>query len=300
MTPSTPPTQPVLRVTRLGDRAKQTLMTSDRFRVIALFTRSMYLANDAGDLVCVLDASLENGPLHLLVDGWPDGGGGLVRDGDRFVRDGTHLLSPTLTLDWTDATVWTPPAYPPVIRETTAAGLDRLLDIAAATVPDETVAATLLFSRPEPKDSLGATLLRKVRDGLHELDDFLTDTEPTGALPAPTSLLGLGPGLTPTGDDILAGIFLASRAVGADSVVTTMTAALRHRIADGTNAISAAHLDAAMDGEANAVFHAVLFHTLNGGDGLKPIVARLHAIGHSSGWDGLLGMLWALRRFIIP
>ncbi len=296
--PSSPPR--VLPVVRVGARAERILNGSDRFQVIALFTRSMYLADDAGHLVCVLDESLENGPLHLRVRGWPDGGGGLVKDGDSFVRADTRLVSPTLALDFSETSEWTPPPFPSFDRAKAAAGVDRLLREAAATAPGETVLASLVFSRPVPADPLGAALVRKIRDGLHELDSFLTNnkTPMSAQAPAPTSLLGLGPGLTPSGDDILAGIFLGCRAVDAVAVADALSSALRDHIAAGTNAISAAHLYAAMDGEANAVFHDILTQTLRGGDGLRPIVARLHSIGHSSGWDGLLGIIWAMQRFI--
>ncbi len=262
----------------------------------------MYLADDAGHLVCVLDESLENGPLHLRVRGWPDGGGGLVKDSDRFVRDEMRLVSPTLALDFSETSEWTPPPFPSFNRAKAAAGADRLLEEAAATAPEETVLASLIFSRPAPKDPIGTALVRKIRDGLQELDSFLTNdkTPMPVPTPAPTSLLGLGPGLTPSGDDILAGILLGGRAVGAHAVADALSSALRDHIAAGTNAISAAHLYAAMDGEANAVFHDILNQTLQGGDGLEPIVARLHSIGHSSGWDGLLGIIWAMRRFIPP
>jgi hypothetical protein len=62
---------------------------------------------------------------------------------------------------------------------------------------------------------------------------------------------------------------------------------LEPRLARGTSEISAAHLEAAAEGEAHEALHAVLC-----GD---PDFARLDSVGHCSAWDALAGAVAVLR-----
>ncbi|MCB9943518.1 MAG: DUF2877 domain-containing protein [Geminicoccaceae bacterium] len=107
------------------------------------------------------------------------------------------------------------------------------------------------------------------------------------------SLLGRGEGLTPDGDDIIAGMMLAWRAVGARFDATPVLAAAAER----THAISLAHLRAAAHGYASAPVHAALAALLDpeySYSDLAPAMAGLDAVGHSSGRSTLTGIKQAL------
>lgn len=105
------------------------------------------------------------------------------------------------------------------------------------------------------------------------------------------ALIGRGPGLTPSGDDALAGILLVAHAHG---VAGPVAAAVRARLG-ATTAVSAALLDAAADGYAAA---DVVFLVDAAVAGDAAAVARalpaVLAIGHTSGADLVIGVAAAL------
>jgi hypothetical protein len=100
------------------------------------------------------------------------------------------------------------------------------------------------------------------------------------------TLIGLGPGLTPSGDDYFGGVMVALHLTGRSAQAETLWRWLEPRLPAHTTAISAAHLAAAAQGEAHEALHAVL-------DGEDP--ALLDGVGHCSGWDALAGAVAVLR-----
>ncbi|MGH3400133.1 MAG: DUF2877 domain-containing protein, partial [Streptosporangiaceae bacterium] len=117
-----------------------------------------------------------------------------------------------------------------------------------------------------------------------------------GAVEAARRLIGLGPGLTPSGDDMLAGLLLALRLLGgatagaravwlADQLAATVTRHARER----TTPVSAALLHCAARGQGSAEVGRVL-RALGGLEPAAAAVARLLAIGHTSGAD----LAWGL------
>lgn len=123
-----------------------------------------------------------------------------------------------------------------------------------------------------------------------------------GAVTAARRLIGLGPGLTPAGDDVLAGLFAGSIALlPAVSDAPTSSSprdvrAIGEAVADvartATTTISAALLVHAARGEVAAPAAAVL-HALTGNAAMAPALRRLFAVGASSGRDLALGLLAA-------
>ncbi|WP_203044338.1 oxamate carbamoyltransferase subunit AllH family protein [Pimelobacter simplex] len=106
------------------------------------------------------------------------------------------------------------------------------------------------------------------------------------AVPA---LVGRGDGLTPVGDDVLAGWLVAAHAAGRDDAAVA-AAVLAHL--PRTTGLSAALLRHAVAGEAIAPFRAVLVRAD------AAAVAALLAVGHSSGAGMLLGAHLALSSSI--
>ncbi|MEV1178852.1 DUF2877 domain-containing protein [Nonomuraea sp. NPDC049784] len=112
-----------------------------------------------------------------------------------------------------------------------------------------------------------------------------------GAVTAAEQLMGLGPGLTPSGDDVLAGLLVTLRHLGAaagaeravwlaDWLAATVTFDARTR----TTPISATLLHCAARGEASPEVTAVL-RGIAGGQSLEPALRHLHRLGHTSGAD---------------
>lgn len=105
-------------------------------------------------------------------------------------------------------------------------------------------------------------------------------TDPAGAAGAVAGLLGRGPGLTPSGDDVLAGLLIGARAFGRPEPV--LEQAVAATATGATTALSAQLLRHAARGECieqlTAVVRGLLAGMLTPGE-----VTRLLAVGHTSG-----------------
>jgi Protein of unknown function (DUF2877) len=110
----------------------------------------------------------------------------------------------------------------------------------------------------------------------------------------PLDLVGAGPGLTPTGDDVLAGALVAAHAT-ADPRLERWRAETRTALRErGTTAVSRGLLVHALDGWATPEL-ADFVIALCGGDATAA-APRLLAVGHRSGAALAAGALHALRR----
>jgi hypothetical protein len=106
-------------------------------------------------------------------------------------------------------------------------------------------------------------------------------------------LLGRGAGLTPDGDDVLAGLLVAASALG-DPRLPAWRAATRAAMATRrTTAVSVGMLHAALDGWAAPPLAEAL-RALCGPDDPTPAVDALLAVGSSSGRSLLDGVLYVL------
>ena len=109
----------------------------------------------------------------------------------------------------------------------------------------------------------------------------------------PMQLLGRGRGLTPEGDDVLAGALVAAHATG-DARLGGWRSSVRQALAARrTTAVSRALLHHALDGYAVAELADVL-ETLCSGRDPGVALARLRGVGHSSGRALLDGALHVL------
>lgn len=121
---------------------------------------------------------------------------------------------------------------------------------------------------------------------------------------AAEGLVGLGPGLTPSGDDILSGLLVSLRhlglAAGAERAVQLagwLAAAVTFDARTRTTPISATLLHCAARGEASAEVLAVL-RGIAGRQALEPALNRLLRIGHTSGADLAWGLLIGLSAVL--
>ncbi|MBB3726626.1 DUF2877 domain-containing protein [Nonomuraea dietziae] len=111
------------------------------------------------------------------------------------------------------------------------------------------------------------------------------------AVTAAEQLVGLGPGLTPSGDDVLAGLLVALRHLGSAAKVERavwladwLAAAVTFDAGTRTTPISATLLHCAARGEASPEVSAVL-RGITGQQALEPALRRLLQLGHTSGAD---------------
>ncbi|MFI0445101.1 DUF2877 domain-containing protein [Actinomadura sp. 6N118] len=122
------------------------------------------------------------------------------------------------------------------------------------------------------------------------------------AVEAAERIVGLGPGLTPSGDDILAGLLVSLRLVGgavrhggtAVWLADWLGAAVTADAGTRTTALAATLLHCAAGGQAGGEVAAVL-RSVAGQEPPAPAVRRLLSAGHTSGADLAWGVLAGCR-----
>jgi hypothetical protein len=167
--------------------------------------------------------------------------------------------------------------------------LTRCLDLPAAGPRAEggllPVVSALLAGRPAPSDPLA----RLAGPALVRLAAATAALDPDDCASTARPLLGLGPGLTPAGDDLLVGWLAGVWTSGREGrrLVETVGPALLAAAAKRTGAPSRAFLAAALDGQAAEPLCA--FARCPD----EPRRAALLALGATSGADLLGGYLLA-------
>jgi Protein of unknown function (DUF2877) len=132
--------------------------------------------------------------------------------------------------------------------------------------------------------------------------DALERNHPGDFEAAAYRVLGLGHGLTPSGDDFLGGILFAlhhAPRAGWGDATRTLRDSIRRAALTRTNVISAALLDDLMAGASHAELHELLaaLHTNSARD-IETACLALLRLGASSGADLLAGVLVALTTSV--
>ena len=258
----------------VGRFAKDALAHGDG-AVCAVFSRSLYLQFPDDRFACIGDRSLGRGPLNALVSDWP-----------AFAS-----LAPgaRLGLSTQGAKRWQAPGrVRPVCGPRLAARIEALVCAASGCAPHEGLGGAIAGD--------SSPLLRHARPAMAALDRWLAAPR-RAAVPEPAhALIGLGPGLTPSGDDYLGGMLVALRALGRAQSAAALWRWVSARLPGRTSAISGAHLAAAAAGEAHEALHDCLAALL-GARALRwsDRLERLGRLGHCSGWDALAGALAVAR-----
>lgn len=161
----------------------------------------------------------------------------------------------------------------------------------------------------DPRPSIGVPGRSELADRLIGLRGVIADSRASGitfpdrlleaclrqdtgrARPEIASLIGRGPGLTPSGDDLLAGFLAALRLLGGDGTFADDCAAGIAMLAPSrTTALSAALLRLATSGQVCGEVAGLLRALAGGWPPLGAAVARLSAVGHTSGADLVRGV----------
>lgn len=283
---------PVRVVSAVGRFAAGTLRRARAGRVIAVFQRSFYLETDTDALVCIGDESIGAGPLNVLcclpvVTGLRPGMG--VTIGDYAIAVEEQCRFDLRTADCRSCSV----------SQLNATALQRGLAELAPLFPLYSVDEGLGVLIPE-LTGIGKRhyepnpLLVIARPAITALHHWLgADAE--AAPPAEVEkLIGLGPGLTPSGDDYLAGVLMVLHGFGRLERARRLSEWLLPLAKSATGRVSYAHLCCAAEGEgAEVVRHAL---QALAGDERRDLRVALHALdkhGSTSGWDALAGALGA-------
>jgi hypothetical protein len=284
----------------VGPVAARALRQGALGRVFALFAQSLYLELDAG-WVCLGGASLAVGPLTLICAPMPEGDLRAhlsVGDAARIETD-TLLVGP-LRIELGEAEPWWPAAVGAWDRHSLARGL-----AAASTAVRNLNAQDGLALLARAGTAERQALARAAAGPLSHLAQVLSAADTAPEVPPASAkiapLIGLGPGLTPSGDDVLSGVLVALSLLGRTPLRDGLWRALQGAIAERTTDLSRAQLAAAAEGLGGAQLHEVLSVIMTGASAhIQAACAALGRVGHTSGWDALAGALLALRATANP
>ena len=271
----------VIRVVAIGWRARGIVGDGGRpARVIAALSRSVYL-DVFGDMIWLGPA---DSTLH----------GRAVLATDVPVFDEGPIVEP-LRLDLTGARVWFPVPHPVTPDPATPAGVEALRErcrqlLAALGSLGVAEGFGLLLAGRSPTFPL-----HRAGSSAEALVCACAADDAAEAAEIAEGLLGLGPGLTPAGDDFVGGAFFARATLTAGAAGAWRDAAVRIRAqADRrTHRISATLLSDLLEGAGYAPLHdlATALVTATPPAEILHAARRLVRIGHSSGWDMLAGFI---------
>jgi hypothetical protein len=268
-----------IRVTEIGWKARRIVDGVFAASVVAALSRSLYL-DIAGEIVWL-------GPSGSTLHGRA-----IVAEVLPMADANTRVA---MAFDLSAAREWRPPALPPSVTVEILRDAGRRL-----------IGAVDHLGSP---DGFGALLVGRrpafpLDHAMVDARSFLTACargEVATAATIAERLLGLGPGLTPAGDDLVGGAFFGIATLGASNEGCgakswgEAAAVIRARAAERTHRISGTLLGDLLDGDAYAPLHDLAGALARDDAGAAlDAAARVTRIGHSSGWDMLTGFLGAV------
>ena len=290
----------VVRADRIGDRVP----APTRGRVQSVFERACNIETRAGELVTLLAEGLGNIPHGIRLAGPIAPFESWLIPGQNAILDKLALRVPDadITIDLSGAAVWR--------GAVVAVSMDLcLMDPGggAIAVALRELRATLTEHAPEQgftpllarhanaRSSVERAFAARLSQTLPLLARATERRDVRAIAGVAARLVGLGPGLTPSGDDFIAGYLAAlwSRAGfenGIDAMLQPLAGALAPLFLR-TNAISRQMLSDAAQGR----FAERLISVMGAVAGVGDVVdATAHALasGHSSGADTLCGLLF--------
>lgn len=260
---------------------KDWLVTSRQPRVLHIFDGVCNLINEHGEILSVVMTEIGNGPFNLVI-------------GDEAFFE--HLSSQSLvsnflnqlsvgdfTIDTANATVWDPhPAW-----ETLQTERNHIVDqVQRLSITNYPAYAGL-------QSPVSALLETAPWD---QFTSSLAAGDVQSSSISARQLAGLGPGLTPTGDDFIMGSLHAAWIIHPLEIAQRLTVGIAETAAPLTTSLSAAWLRAAGKGEAGVLWHA-LFEALadSNSSQIQRGIDKILNVGATSGADALAGFIGTFR-----
>ena len=287
-------------ITQMGAAAHQHLVPGQRGTVLAVMSGIVYLRTASRDILWLASAGI---PMHRRC---ATVGTALPRTmtGAPFLVEECGLrIVPDYMLSTTAASAWEPVQ----IRLAGVIGYDEIPGRIRALVSTIDLARAQGFGRfiPEIVDNRSESisvaddpvLVHAKPAALGMAESLRSGDRERAALHA-DALVGLGAGLTPSGDDFLGGMLFGAKALltaypdagWADVALPIDTYRAR------TNLISLTLLTDHAEGHAIAPLHDIVSGILMGScaESIRPALGQLLQVGHSTGWDMLVGLIAGL------
>ena len=247
-------------------RALAWLTSTAQPRVLNLFDQACNLVNERNEVLSIVAEKIGNGPFSLVVAELPD----LSWTTKVSIPPGQIVLG-ELSIDCQRAQLWNPrPDWD---------GLHKSVEVVIAQT------AAVEVEAPHLPQSL-----------IVDLAAAVSTPDPVRAARVAVQLAGLGPGLTPAGDDFLMGAMHAVWILHPVEPSAALCGEITEAALPRTTTLSAAWLRAAAAGEASIRWHS-LFAALVAAHSaqLSNAIEQILATGETSGADALCGFIQTLR-----
>jgi uncharacterized protein DUF2877 len=289
-------------ITHIGTSAYACLAPGRSGKVLAAFSKAIYLLTDDSELFWIASNA---SPMHRralqISTRLPE-----AQAGSPFRVQDHHLtIVSDFTYDMNSAALWDAPSIDQhhIDISDISARIHTLfasLDLSQAKgfgnfIPDILRLANNESIHPQMKSS--DLILVFARPYIMDMANACLENKPAQILQTADALIGLGAGLTPSGDDFIGGLlFCIDNLQEVYPELNLINPLLLEPYRSRTHLISFTLLKDLANGHAIAPLH----HTINGllgGESLENIhlsVSQLTQVGHSTGWDLLTGLLTGL------
>jgi hypothetical protein len=293
------------RIEYIGEAARELLTPQLRGTVLAVVSHAAYLLGEQDELFWL---AAENVPLHRRC----------IRVSEPFPRmtvaapfnvNDHHLVIGSKTaLDFIQASIWETPRLSPDcalpvadLPERLRAVISILDDLPTPAGFGSLIPDILLIAQKQGAPHLHqtpASIPARAWPAVREIARACLVHDFPRILEQADALVGLGEGLTPSGDDFVGGLLFCKRILQSSytDVLNLEFSDLPdfiENITASTNIISYTFLRDHAEGCAIDTLHQFVNAILTGQpmDDLRQIASELIHIGHSTGWDLLAGLL---------
>ena len=290
---------------QIGKTALSLLTPGACGQVLAGFSRAAYLVTEQAELFWLTS---ENAPMHLrgmqISGPFPQ-----LAAGEKFFNDGRCIrIAPDFQLDFGDAYTWAVP----VIPAETALPIEKIpVRVKSLFLDSFDFSQARGFGRLIPKifsraasqpdgETESDPVLALAWPGIDKIAQACLLRDMPRLLQAANALVGLGEGLTPSGDDFLGGLLFCINTMQRlypDFIYLDSSAQSLFIASAGkrTHLISFTQLKDCANGQAVEPLHEWIHSILSDQppDSTRP-ASCLTQIGHSTGWDLLAGALTGL------
>ena len=299
-----------IEIVSIGITASRALVSSRIWRLLSVYDRSFYCIDDNDNIICIALKGIGRGPFTLLCSGNERLPAGILKSlkyfsavDDMLVAEGADFI---INLD--DASTWKESLLDVTEnhRQLIENDLSYLAHRASLSAPLESFG--WLIPTFLPGRCCGDVKKHKMSTLLHERVSKVTKKMEksfavTGSACGLEQLIGLGYGLTPSGDDFLAGVVMGFHKMQHHRQATLLARHFYSKAQGKTTTISLAFYRALADGRVAEPY--LRFLEMIGQEEKaerENLFDRVTDFGGTSGWDTLAGIVFGIslvqRSFI--
>jgi hypothetical protein len=285
-------------VTRIAPAARDWLASSAPARPYHIFEKVCNLINTEGEVLTLMLPPAEMNPLALELDCVNEQGDltQAIFPDSMIYLEGDSLRVGEVTIQLRSQTVWDPvPRWDSARqnRQNVEKTLGEVASLLSARRSPDSLAVFVTKTRDLSNSAVEGWQSR-AREPILRLLGGLKDADDQRVNSGARELAGLGPGLTPGGDDFVIGVMHALWCATTPEQARMLCGELLRAVANKTNRLSASYLARAAYGEAGDTWHT-LIRAMARGDASTIVtpVESLIGLGHTSGQDALSGFMLA-------